>query len=55
MQLAVDLIIMATHGRTGFTHLMLGSVAEHVIREAACPVLILRPGKRAAKPVNAGG
>lgn len=55
VQLAVDLIVMATHGRTGFSHLMLGSVAEHVIREAACPVLILRPGKRAAKPVKAGG
>ena len=48
-ELAVDLIVMATHGRSGFAHLILGSVAEHVIREAACPVLILRPPKQAAR------
>jgi universal stress protein A len=51
-ELAVDLIVMATHGRSGFAHLILGSVAEHVIREAACPVLILRPPKQAAKTTN---
>lgn len=53
-ELAVDLIVMATHGRGGFAHLILGSVAEHVIREAACPVLILRPPKQAAKSTNPG-
>lgn len=37
----VDLIVMATHGRTGFRHLMLGSVSERVVREAACPVLVV--------------
>jgi nucleotide-binding universal stress UspA family protein len=42
-QLAVDLIVISTHGRSGFSHLIIGSVAEHVIREAACPVLTLRP------------
>jgi nucleotide-binding universal stress UspA family protein len=42
-ELAADLIVMATHGRSGFSHLLFGSVAEHVIREAACPVLTLRP------------
>jgi universal stress protein A len=42
-RLAVDLIVMGTHGRGGLKHLILGSVAEHVIREAPCPVLILRP------------
>jgi glycine betaine transporter len=42
-ELAADLIVMATHGRSGFSHLVIGSVAEHVIREAACPVLTLRP------------
>ena len=40
-----DLIIMATHGRTGVTHLLLGSVAERVVRSASCPVLTLHGGK----------
>jgi Universal stress protein family len=33
---------MATHGRTGISHLILGSVAEKVVRESACPVLTVR-------------
>ncbi len=37
-----DLIVMATHGRTGLSHFFLGSVAEHVVREAPCPVLTVR-------------
>jgi nucleotide-binding universal stress UspA family protein len=37
-----DLIVMGTHGRTGMKHLMLGSVAEHIVRAAACPVLTVR-------------
>jgi universal stress protein A len=37
-----DLIVMATHGRSGLPHLLLGSVAEHVIRHATCPVLAVR-------------
>lgn len=37
-----DLIVMGTHGRTGFSHLMLGSVAERVLRTADCPVLTVR-------------
>ena len=41
-QEAVDLIVMGTHGRTGFKHLILGSVAERVVRKAPCPVLTLR-------------
>jgi nucleotide-binding universal stress UspA family protein len=39
----IDLIVMATHGRTGLTHLVMGSVAEQVLRTAPCPVLTLRP------------
>jgi nucleotide-binding universal stress UspA family protein len=39
----VDLIVMATHGRTGLRHLVLGSVAERVVRLASCPVLTIRP------------
>jgi universal stress protein A len=38
----VDLIVMATHGRSGLSHLLLGSVAERVVRSAACPVLTVR-------------
>jgi nucleotide-binding universal stress UspA family protein len=38
----IDLIVMSTHGRTGFTRWMLGSVTEKVLREAPCPVLIIR-------------
>ena len=34
-----DLIVMGTHGRTGLAHVLMGSVAEHVVRDAACPVL----------------
>jgi nucleotide-binding universal stress UspA family protein len=41
-ELEVDLIIMATHGRTGLSHILLGSVAEHVVRHAPCAVLTVR-------------
>ncbi|MFC3196278.1 universal stress protein [Parapedobacter deserti] len=39
-----DLIIMGTHGRTGFDHFISGSVSESVVRRASCPVLVV-PGK----------
>lgn len=39
-----DLVVMGTHGRTGFRHLVLGSVAEHVVRQATVPVLTLHLG-----------
>jgi universal stress protein A len=38
-----NLIVMATHGRKGFRRLILGSVAERIVREAPCPVLTIRP------------
>jgi universal stress protein A len=38
----VDLIVMGTHGRSGVKHMLLGSVAEKVIRTAPCPVLVVR-------------
>jgi nucleotide-binding universal stress UspA family protein len=37
-----DLIVMGTHGRTGFSRLLVGSVAENVVRRARCPVLTVR-------------
>jgi nucleotide-binding universal stress UspA family protein len=40
--LRADLIVLATHGRTGLVHLLLGSVAERVARMATCPVLTVR-------------
>lgn len=45
-QNVIDLIIVATHGRTGISHLLAGSVAEEVLRRAPCPVLVLRPQMR---------
>jgi nucleotide-binding universal stress UspA family protein len=38
----IDLIVLATHGRTGLKHLLMGSVAENVVRSATCPVLTVR-------------
>jgi nucleotide-binding universal stress UspA family protein len=38
----IDLLVIATHGRTGLSHVLLGSVAERIVREAPCPVLTLR-------------
>jgi nucleotide-binding universal stress UspA family protein len=37
----IDLVISSTHGRTGFDHILLGSVAEHLVRYAECPVMIV--------------
>jgi universal stress protein A len=45
-----DLIVMGTHGRTGIGRLVLGSVAEEVLRKAPCPVLTVK----AAAPAKAG-
>ena len=38
-----DLIVIGTHGRTGLTRLVIGSVAERVVRIAPCPVLVVKP------------
>lgn len=45
-ELAADLIVIATHGRTGLQHVLLGSVAENVVRHAPCPVLTVREHER---------
>ncbi len=41
----IDLIVIATHGRTGLNHLMMGSVAEKVVRFSPVPVLTVKPSK----------
>lgn len=38
----IDLIVLGTHGRTGLSHVLMGSVAENVVRKAPCPVLTVR-------------
>jgi nucleotide-binding universal stress UspA family protein len=42
-RLRCDLIVLATHGRTGLIHAVMGSVTENVLRRAPCPVLTVRP------------
>lgn len=42
-EIGADLILIGTHGHTGVTRLVMGSVAEHVVREAGCPVMVARP------------
>ncbi|MGA3269211.1 MAG: universal stress protein [Verrucomicrobiota bacterium] len=41
-----DLIVIATRGRTGFAHALLGSTTERVVRHAPCPVLVVRERER---------
>lgn len=43
-QRQVDLVVISTHGRTGVEHLVMGSVAEKLIRHAPCPVFVVRRG-----------
>ncbi len=59
-ELGADLIIVGSHGRTGLTRLVLGSVAERVTRLAHCPVLVVKllptavsAAEPTAKPINA--
>ena len=40
----VDLVVMGTHGRSGLNRMVMGSVAEYVLRHARCPVLTMKPG-----------
>ncbi len=49
--LPVDLIVMGTHGASGFQHLVLGSVTEKVLRKATCPVLTVPPLAQATSQV----
>jgi len=48
-ELGANLIVMGTHGRTGFAHAFLGSVTERTLRSAPCPVLAVRASKEREK------
>jgi nucleotide-binding universal stress UspA family protein len=45
-ELNADLIVITTHGYTGYKHMFLGSTAERVVQHSPCPVLVVRPGGR---------
>jgi len=48
-QQEIDLVVMGTHGRSGIEHILIGSVAEKVVRKSPCPVLTVRPKGKAFK------
>ena len=52
---ASDLIVMGTHGRSGLKHLLMGSVAERVVRQATCPVLTVKAPAPAPATAAAAG
>lgn len=47
-----DLIVMGTHGRTGMSHVLLGSLAEAIVRRAPCPVLTVRGVEPDSRPAE---
>ncbi len=47
----IDLIVIGTHGRTGLAHMIMGSVAEKVVRKAPCPVLSVKSKKENIPPL----
>jgi nucleotide-binding universal stress UspA family protein len=49
---SADLIVIATHGMTGWHRLVFGSVAEKVVRLASCPVLVLRANPKAGQDAS---
>ncbi len=46
---SIDLIVMGTHGRNAIEHILIGSVAEKVVRKSPCPVLTIRPKNKQFK------
>ena len=47
-----DLIVMGTHGRTGLVHVLMGRVAEHVVRAAPCPVMTVHATGKERIPIE---
>lgn len=52
-QIQPDVIVMSTHGRGGVAHLLIGSVAEKVVRHAPCPVFVIRREPKERRPTAA--
>ncbi|RME00402.1 MAG: universal stress protein, partial [Deltaproteobacteria bacterium] len=50
-EISADLIVMGTHGRTGIAHILIGSVAEKVVRKAQCPVMTVKGKDFVFEPV----
>ena len=48
----IDLIVIATHGRTGLAHALIGSTAERIVQHAPCPVLTIKQGARSFVSAN---
>jgi nucleotide-binding universal stress UspA family protein len=48
----IDLIVMSSHGRTGISRLLMGSVAEAVMRKAPCPVLVVKQPVQGSEPAS---
>jgi nucleotide-binding universal stress UspA family protein len=53
-ELPADLVVIGSHGRSGLRHALLGSTAEKVVRKAACPVLVIKPGEAGPKLAEPG-
>jgi nucleotide-binding universal stress UspA family protein len=55
-EMPADLIILSTHGHTGFSRMFMGSTAERVVRHASCPVLVVRENEHEfiREPVGSG-
>ncbi|HTN42679.1 MAG TPA: universal stress protein [Nitrospiria bacterium] len=53
-EIPADMIVLGTHGRTGLGHVLMGSVAERVVRKAACPVFTVKPKALAGKKEGKG-
>ena len=53
--LEADLLVVGTHGRRGISHLLMGSVAERVVRRAPCPVLTVRTPKKGKATKKSAG
>lgn len=50
-EIPADMIVVGTHGRSGLAHVLMGSVAERVVRKASCPVLTVRPKAMAGSKI----